>query len=179
MIQGLFHVVAETYQSFAEPEDYPKQNTSSPLALQILLGGLVKAMLLQFPGECQRILDSVGLFPPDVDLNSPEYENQSAANILSRLMIIKLELEVAWSAAKDCERKGVTEIVPIRGGGAGYSWEVARPMKLGTCADTEYEALSNPAAIFQAALDKVIKDGGLDLEDYPDLPRPCDSGSKA
>jgi len=176
MIQGLFRVVADTYHSFVTPEDYPKRNTKSPLALQLLLGGLVKAMNWQFPGECKGVLGSVGVYPQDVDPNSREYENQSPAHIFSRLMIIKLELEAAWSAAKDCESKGVTEIVSMRGGGAGCSAKTARPMELGmsTC-----KILPSPITIFQAALNEAIKDGGLNLEDYPDLPRPCDLGHKA
>ncbi|KAF8420241.1 hypothetical protein EV426DRAFT_719512 [Tirmania nivea] len=135
MIQGMFRVVADTYHTLVEPEDYPEQNISSPLVLQLLLGGLVKAMHSEFPGECHRILDSVCLYPQDIDSNLWLYENQSPENIFSRLMTVGHGLEVPM-----CEK-----------------W--ARQVKLGN---------PRPAATFQAALDKVVKTGGLELEEYPD-----------
>lgn len=163
MIQGLFRVVADTYHRFIEPQDHPEGSTSSPLALQLLLGGLVIGIHSEFPGECHRIVDSVGLYPHDVDSHSREYESHSPASIFDRLMVIKLELEIAWSAAKDCESKKVTEIMI----GDVTECPRASPMKLSM--STKSKTLKSPAATFQADLEEVIQAGGLDLEDYPDF----------
>jgi len=168
MIHGLFRVVADTYDSFVEPGDHTSSRfvTSSPLALRLLLGGLVKAMHWEFPGECYKILESN---PQDGDSISLGYENQTPANIFSRLLTIKNELEAAWSLAKVCGRK----VVELRCEG-GAKDEKRAAMLMGSTIPTEYRVLPSPAVRFQAALDEVIKAQGLNLEDQPD-PWPCDS----